>query len=329
MKRVNNIYEKIISIENLNLADENARKKKEKTYGVKLHDKNKESNIQKLHDILKNKQHKTSEYRIFKIYEPKERTIYQLPYYPDRIVHHAIMNILEPIWVNAFIRHTYSCIKRRGIHGCQYAVKRAMRDIEGTKYCLKVDVRKFYPTIDHDILKGIIRKKIKCKDTLDLIDEIIDSAEGVPIGNYLSQYMANLYLNYFDHWVKEDLKVKYYYRYADDMVFLHSDKEELRKILNEVRAYLKNELELELKHNYQIFPTQKRGIDFVGYVFFQDHILIRKSIKQNFCRKVAKLKKLKLDNKEFKQGIAAWLGWCKYSNSINLLNKIAYERGIL
>lgn len=329
MKRVGNIYNEIISLENLKLADEKARRGKLKSYGVKLHDKNREGNILKLHEQLKNKIYKTSEYNIFKIYEPKERDIYQLPYYPDRIVHHAVMNILEPIWVSIFTSDTFSCIKGRGIHGCWKKVKDALRDVDNTTYCLKIDIKKYYPSINHDILKCLIRKKIKCNDTLELLDEIIDSAEGVPIGNYLSQYFANIYLTYFDHWIKEKMKVKYYFRYADDMVFLHSDKEELRKILNEVRAYLKNELELELKHNYQIFPTQKRGIDFVGYVFFQDHILIRKSIKQNFYRKVAKLQKRKLNNKEFKQGIAGWLGWCKYSDSINLLNKITYERGIL
>lgn len=329
MKRVGNLYNKIIDIDNLRLADEKARKGKLKSYGVRLHDKNKENNIFKLHEKLKNKTYKTSEYNVFKIYEPKEREIHQLPYFPDRIVHHAVMNILEPIWVSMFTADTFSCIKGRGIHGCWKKVKKALKDEENTKYCLKIDIKKYYPSINHNILKSLIRKKIKCKDTLGLIDEIIDSADGVPIGNYLSQYFANIYLTYFDHYVKEKMKVKYYFRYADDMVFLHQDKKELRKIYKEIKTYLKDELKLEIKHNYQIFPTQIRGIDFVGYVFRSSHILIRKSIKQNFCRKIAKLLKRKLNNKEFKQGIAAWLGWCKYSNSINLLNKIAYERGIL
>lgn len=325
MKRINNIYERIISIENLNLADENARKKKEKTYGVMLHDKNREENIKKLHENLKNKQHKTSCYRIFKIYEPKERTIYQLPYYPDRIVHHAIMNVLEPVWVDSFIKHTYSCIKKRGIHGCQKAVKRAMRDIEGTKYCLKIDVRKFYPSIDHDILKDIIRKKIKCKDTLDLIDEIIDSAEGVPIGNYLSQYMANLYLSYFDHWVKEELKVNYYFRYADDMVFLSHSKEYLHSLLVQINDYLSENLNLCLKGNYQVFPIEERGLDFVGYVIRHDYVLIRKSIKTKFTRKARRLKKKGVDEKTFKQKTSGWYGWCKHANAINLLKKYSYD----
>lgn len=329
MKRVGNLYNKIISIKNLELADKNARKGKLKSYGVRLHEKNRENNILKLHEQLRNKQYKTSEYNIFKIYKPKERDIFQLPYYPDRIVHHAVMNILEPIWVSIFTADTFSCIKGRGIHGCWKKVKEALKDEENTKYCLKIDIKKYYPSINHDVLKKLIRKKIKCNDTLELLDEIIDSAKGIPIGNYLSQYFANIYLTYFDHYVKEKMKVKYYFRYADDMVFLHQDKKELRKIYKEINTYLKDELKLEIKHNYQIFPTQVRGIDFVGYVFRHSHTLIRKSIKQNFCRKIAKLLKRKLNNKEFKQGIAAWLGWCKYSNSINLLNKIEYERGIL
>jgi len=211
MKRINNLYNKIISIENLNLADKKARKGKLHSYGVIHHDLNRESNIIALHELLKNETFKTSKYYIFKIYEPKEREIYRLPYFPDRILHHAIMNILEPIWMSIFTKDTYSCIKKRGIHGCMKAVKFALKDVENTKYCLKIDIKKFYPSIDHDILKLIIRKKIKCKDTLLLLDNIIDSAPGVPIGNYLSQYFANLYLAYFDHWIKEIKKIKYYF----------------------------------------------------------------------------------------------------------------------
>ena len=131
-------------------------------------------------------------------------------------------------------------------------------------------------------LRILLRKKIKCKDTLDLIDEIIDSAEGVPIGNYLSQYMANLYLSYFDHWIKEDLNVKYYFRYADDMVFLHPNKSELWDIYNKVDEYLRENLNLQIKDNYQVFPVDIRGLDFVGYIFRHDYVLIRKSIKIKF-----------------------------------------------
>ena len=122
------------------------------------------------------------------------------------------MNILEQIWVSVFTKDTYSCIKGRGIHGAMRNVKRAIKDRENARYCLKIDIRKFYPSIDHDVLKAIIRRKIKCKDTLALLDTIIDSTDGVPIGNYLSQYFANLMLAYFDHWIKEEKRVRYYFR---------------------------------------------------------------------------------------------------------------------
>ena len=328
MKRVGNLYEKIISIENLELADRKARKGKGNTYGIKLHDKDKESNILKLHQALKNKTFKTSEYRVFKIYEPKERDIYQLPYYPDRIVHHAVMNVLEDIWVNTFTIDSYSCIKKRGIHGVLRNMKRALKDRDNTKYCLKLDIKKYYPSIDHCILKKIIRKKIKDKDLLDLLDEIIDSTSGVPIGNYLSQYFANLYLTYFDHWLKEELKVKYYFRYADDMVILSPGKEYLHGLLVQINNYLSENLNLCLKGNYQIFPVEARGLDFVGYVFRHDYILMRKSIKQRMCKKVAKLRKSGTSENEIVHKISSWTGWAGHCNSKNLINKlnINYEK---
>ena len=118
---------------------------------------------------------------------------------------------------------------------------------------------KFYPSIDHEILKQVVRRKIKDKRLLWLLDEIIDSADGVPIGNYLSQYFANLYLAYFDHWIKEEKRIKYYYRYADDIVILGSDKNELHSLLHEIRAYLSDRLKLKVKRNYQVFPVDKSG----------------------------------------------------------------------
>ena len=162
MKRIGNLWEKIISVENLMMADEKARKGKTRSYGVRLHDRNRAANIQKLHDDLAAKRFRTSNYHIFTIHEPKERKIYQLPYYPDRIVHHAVMNVMESIWVSSFTADTYSCIKNRGIHLAAKKVRRALKeDPDGTRYCLKIDIRKFYPSIDHEILKGIIRRKIK------------------------------------------------------------------------------------------------------------------------------------------------------------------------
>lgn len=299
------------------LADIKARKGKLRSIGVRIHDRNRDANIQVLHEALINKTFKTSKYHTFYIYEPKEREIYQLPYYPDRIVHHAIMNILEPIWMSVFTADTYSCIKGRGIHAIVRKLKSTLKDKENTIYCLKLDIRKFYPSIDHDVLKEIIRRKIKDDDLLELLDAIIDSAGGVPIGNYLSQYFANLYLAYFDHWIKETKRVKYYYRYADDIIILNASKEQLHDLFNAIKEYLHDKLKLQIKGNYQIFPVDVRGIDFVGYRFYHTHVLLRKSIKKNFARAV------KRAGKYSKQVQSSYYGWAKHCNSRNLLKKLA------
>lgn len=317
MKRFGNLYEKIYSIENLKLADERARKRKGIQSGIKIHDRNRESNILSLHNSLKNKTYKTSKYTSFIIHEPKERTIFRLPYFPDRITHHAVMNILEPIFVSTFTKDTYSCIKGRGIHSAARAVRNSLKNKNETQFCLKLDINKFYPSINHDILKSLLRRKFKDKDLLWLLDEIIDSAEGAPIGNYLSQYFANFYLTYFDHWIKEVKQVKYYFRYCDDIVILSNDKKYLHKLMSDIREYLYAELKLTIKNNYQIFPVESRGIDFVGYVFFHTHTLLRKSIKKNFARMIKYNKN--------KKSIASYYGWAVHCDGKNLLNKLIGE----
>lgn len=314
MKRIGNLYSRIYSMDNLVLADAIASKGKTKQYGVILHNRNKDGNLQSLQEMLIKKTYRTSQYSTFKVFEPKERLVYRLPYFPDRILHHAIMNVMEGVFVGTFTRDTYSCIKGRGIHDAAQKVKSALNDRENTAYCLKLDIKKFYPSIDHDILKQLLRRKIKDVDLLWLLDEIIDSADGVPIGNYLSQYLANFYLTYFDHWIKESLHVKYYFRYADDIVILHSSKEHLHALLSDIRTYLEARLNLQVKSNYQVFPVAARGIDFVGYKFYHTHTLLRKGIKQNFARM--------LKHKPNDASIASYKGWAKHCNSINLMNKL-------
>lgn len=296
------------------LADKKARKRKSSQYGIRVHDRHREENINRLHNMLLNKTYQTSPYHIFKIYEPKEREVYRLPYYPDRITHHAIMNVLEPVFMSVFTADTYSCIKKRGIHGAANAVKKALKDQEGTKYCLKLDIKKFYPSIDHDVLKSLLRRKFKDQELLWLLDEIIDSASGLPIGNYLSQYLANYYLSFFDHWLKEVKRVKYYFRYADDLVILSANKGDLHRLLKDIQWYLQSHLKLSLKGNYQVFPVASRSIDFVGYKLYHTHTLLRKSIKQRFARKMAK-------NPNGKS-LASYWGWAKHCNSNHLLNKL-------
>lgn len=330
MKRYNNLFDKIVSLDNLYEADKKARRQKSHRPEVMLFDKNKDKLLLDLQRKLINGEYETSEYYVFKIYEPEEREIFKLPYYPDRIVHHAIMNIMEPIWVSAFIKGTYSCIRKRGMHKALRDVKFALKDEINTQYCLKLDIRKFYPSIDHDILKTIIRKKIKDKRLLSLLDEIIESAQGVPIGNYLSQFFANLYLTYLDHWIKEQKKVRYYFRYADVIVILGGDKQQLRDLFYDIQDYLNNKLKLNFKDNWQIFKVDSRGIDFVGYRVFHTHTLLRKRIKKRFCKKINKLnKKQNLDKDTYKQKICSYIGWIKYCNGRNLLNKMSKYKELL
>ena len=331
MKREGNLFDRIASIDNLLLADQRARRGKQRSHGVRLHDRNREANIATLHRMLTDGTFKTSKYSTFTIHEPKERLIYRLPYFPDRIVHHAVMNILEPIWTSVFTADTYSCIKGRGIHAAARKVRAALDSgAEGCKYCLKIDIRKFYPSIDHGVLKAIVRRRIKDARLLSLLDGIIDSADGLPIGNYLSQFLANLTLAYFDHWVKEVKRERHYFRYADDIVVMHADKGHLRRLLAEMEEKLR-ELRLEVKPNKQIFPVaashrdlHARGVDFLGFVFYLCETRLRKRIKQNMCRKVARLRRRKrpLSAKAFRQAIAPWLGWCKYSDSEHLIYKL-------
>ena len=292
MKRYGNLIEKIASIENIEIADKKARKGKTKSLRfIREHDKHKEEDYKYLSNALLTGTYKTSKYDTFKIYEPKERVIYRLPYFPDRVAHHAIMNVMEPIWVSQFIPQTYSCIKGRGIHKAMKNIKRDLRKFpEETKYCLKMDIRKFYPSIDHEILKQIIRKKIKDKVLLTVLDEIIDSTDGVPIGNYLSQFFANLYLAYFDRWCKEELKCRFYYRYADDITILSGNKEFLHNARVQISKYLQDNLKLELKPNYQVFPVDIRGIDFLGYIFRHKYTLLRKSIKLRLYKVIRKIR---------------------------------------
>ncbi len=356
MKRIGNLYDRIISIDNLRLADQKARRGKHRSYGVIRHDRNREVNILALHEALLTKTYRTSPYEVFKIYEPKERLIYRLPYYPDRIVHHAIMNVLEPIWVSVFTHNTFSCVKNRGIDGCARSVERHIRKYAGRPlYCLKIDLRKFYPTMPHSTIKKAVRWKIKDKRLLWLIDEIIDSVNGtqhpvkegevcdgesLPIGNYLSQYLANLVLAVFMHLCNEVWKIDVD-EYADDFTFYSDDKNRLRELFHtKIRPYLEDVLGLKVKGNWQIFPIAKnrqdkhgRALDFVGYKFYREQKLIRKSIKKNFCRTVARLnKRPNTTLADYKQRVASWLGWAQHSNSRHLLKTIIkpeFQNGIL
>lgn len=312
MKRFGNLFQSIVSLQNLQLASFKAQKGKLKKKEVIEWNYNLEENIWKLHKELQNKTYKVSKYSLFTIYEPKERNIAKLPF-RDRVVHHAIMNYLAPIFTKGFITQTYSCIKKRGIHKCLNDLKRGLKNKKATPHVLKCDIHKFYPSINHEILKSQLRRKLKDKNLLELLDKIIESAPGVPIGNFTSQWFSNFYLNEFDHWLKENKRVKYYFRYCDDFVILGENKEHLHELRKEISIYLKEKLKLQLS-NYQVFPVKSRGIDFIGYVTYHTHVKLRKSIKNRFKEMMRK--------RPNEKSINSYLGWTMHANCRNLEKKI-------
>ncbi len=317
-------------MDNLILAHHNARKGKGWYQEVKMVDANPEYYLTKLQEMLINKTYQTSEYETFiKKDSGKEREIFKLPYFPDRICQWAIMQVIEPYLLRNFTKDTYSAIPGRGIHQCLNRLKYALNhDVPESQYCLKLDCKKFYPSINHTILKEKYRRLFKDDDLLWLLDEIIDSTPGdtgIPIGNYISQYSGNFYLSEFDHWIKEVKKVKYYFRYMDDIVILGRCKEELHQLKREIEEYLWVKLKLKIKENWQVFPTYVRGIDFVGYRVFMNYSLLRKSTCKQFKRKMTALNKKRIEGKQLNYSewcsINSYKGWLIHCNSYRLSEK--------
>ncbi len=325
MKRYGHMYEQVCSYTNLFQAFHNAQKGKSSRQEVIQFNYNLEENLRSLQVELESMTYRTSDYVTFVKHEPKERIIFKLPF-RDRVVHWAIMQIVEPIWVSQFTSDTYACIKGRGVHSMTARLKKDIKnDPEGTRYCLKVDVKKFYPSINHEILKEVVRKKIKDPKLLALLDQLIDSTDGVPIGNYTSQYFANLYLSEMDHILKEFQGVRYYYRYADDIVLLSSTKQQLHAWLAWMNDYLEIERKVSLKKNYSIFPITN-GIDFGGYVVFPTHTRARKRNKKSLCREVAKWRKKGLTSEEIRLKESSRLGFIKHCDSKHLLNVLEMKK---
>jgi len=308
MKRYGNLFHKIYDIDNIRLAHKNASKGKGSYRDVIMVNKHPEKYFKEIQSLLVDKKFINSKYKIeHKNDKGKLREICKLPYYPDRIIHHSIMQILEPIWKSSLIADTYQSIKGRGVHKAKRKIEKHLANYT-PEYCLKIDIKKFYPSIDNSIMKSTIRRKIKCKYTLWLLDEIIDSIKGLPIGNYLSQYFGNIYLSRMDHILKENLKVKSYFRYCDDVVIMHSNKKFLHYCLYVIKKVCKD-IKLEIKSNYQVFKTFKRGLDFLGFRFFRFYVLLRKKIATGFKRAT---KNNSIDS------ISSYYGWIKSCSAYNL-----------
>lgn len=319
MKRHGNLFHKIVDKENIKLAHKNARKGKTCYKEVQDIDANIDYYVDKIHEMLVDGTYQVGEYKMFKKNDKdKIREIYKLDYYPDRIIHHAILQILEPIWKPMLIKNTYQSIKGRGVKACKRDVNRFIsKNTDKDLWTLKIDINKFYPSVDNAILKDIISRKIKCKDTLWLLYTIIDSKEGLPIGNYISQYLGNIYLSYFDQSVISRQDVKNYFRYCDDIVIVAENKKAIKDIYSYVEHYLDCELNLKIKSNKQYYALQYRNLDFVGFVFLTNgKVKLRNSIKVNMCKALKKNKT---------ESISAYYGWVLEARAFSLWNK--YYKG--
>lgn len=315
VKTYNNLFYKICSYDNFFQAYENATKGKKWYKEVLEIEKDRNNYIKNLADEVRENRYTVSEYTIFQLWSGgKWRTIYKLPM-KDRIVQHAIMTYCEPIFRETFIQDTFSSIKGRGIHRGMTRVKRAIRS-GAYKYVLQLDIHQCYPSIDHSVLKKKLFKKFIDPKLQHLFTIIIDSCEkGLPIGNYTSQYFNNFYFNDLDHWLKEQKRIKYYFRYCDDIVIFGKNKKLLHQLLQEIKHYL-YALKVQLKSNYRIFPI-KNGVNFLGYITYETHIRVRKQTKLNFIRKIRNID-LSTPNERDINVLGSYWGILKHGDCRNL-----------
>lgn len=326
MKRAGHLFEKFVTYENLDLAEQKARKGKGSRHEVRRFLKNRESKLKEIQRRLESGEWRMSKRSWKKIYDPKERWI-GVSKYEDLIVQYALLNQLEPVFMRTIISDTYSCIKGRGIHACEKKVMQHFRkDPKGTFYCLQIDISKCYDNINHEILKGTLRRLVKDERILSVVFEIIDSESGIVIGDHIASWLCNIYLSPIDHKAKEVLRLKHYFRYADDIVIFAATKEELWRALE----YLERELKaigLRVKHNVKVIPVDKEGLNFIGYVFRHTHVLIRKRIKKHLWKKVNRMSKSKPPIEQARQELAGHWGWLKHCDSKHLQKSINEKLG--
>ncbi len=298
-----------------------------------------ETNISTLIYKIKNHKYHMGRYREFYVYEPKKRLIKSLPYI-DRVVHQwYVEEFIKPYFIPRFIKDTYACIDNRGAHKAVDVMQNYMRLMKreyGEYYILKCDIRKYFYSINKDILFAILKKKISDKDLLQFTRVLIydkeDEKIGIPIGNYTSQYFANIYLSELDYFVKHKLRIKYYVRYMDDFILLLKTKEEAKKCKNIIEKFLKEHLELELNEKSKYYKN-KMGANFCGYRIFETHRLLRNKSKKKIKKLIKKWNKFYhedvLNYESVKLRWNSWRGHSKHANTYNLrckyLDKIDFK----
>ena len=343
MKTHNKLYKKLYSKENLISAFKKARKgKRSKKYVINF-ESNLDKNINLLQEQLKSKTYHPSRLKKFVIRDPKTRTIHS-SIFRDRIVHHAIINIIQPIYEKRFIYDSFASRKKKGTHIAvkrfEYFVNKVSSNGRKIKnpytnnsirgYVLKADIKHYFNTIDHEILINILRKKVKDEDLIKLVRIVLNNFEsqvkgkGLPLGNYTSQFLANVYLNNLDYFVKHRLKVKYYIRYVDDFVILHKDKKVLSNLMSKIEKYLKN-LRLELHPSKSKIHSLRNGITFLGYrIFYYYKLLKKKNIKyfkNKFNKKLELYCNGMIDKEHLENFLQGWNGYSNFANTHNFNRK--------
>jgi RNA-directed DNA polymerase len=333
-------YEDLVSPENIFVAFDEFKRGKRKKEDVMYFEKNLEENVFELSEQLLAKTYLHGSYANFAICDPKYRMISKATV-RDRVVHHVLFSHLYEIFDKTFIFHSYSSRLTKGTHiGVKNFHKKMRKVSENFKkpcYALKCDVKKFFASINHTILIRLFSKKVDNPDILWLINNIIESYSnapdtGIPLGNVTSQLFANIYLNQLDQFIKHDLRVKYYFRYADDFVLLDQNKDYLQKLIGSISAFLEQELKLRL-HPQKVFIRKlKQGMDFLGYVCFPYYRAIRTKTKKRMFKKFHQRREEMIagdrTGESFNQTLQSYLGLLKYSNSHRLIKKLESLRAL-
>lgn len=335
MKTYKNIYERIISLDNLFSAWDAFKSGKQNRIDVREFEWRLEENIFALHRDLRTKQYKHGAYRGFWIKDPKPRRIHKATV-RDRVLHHAIFIVLNPIFEPTFIAHSFSCRIGKGTHKGINTLANIIQKVSGNghkkSFILKCDVRKFFDTIDHSALLHILGKKIRDADAMWLLSGIIESftsnysnlfeRRGVPIGNLTSQLFANVYMNEFDQFVKHELKAKHYIRYTDDFIIVDKNRQYLECLLAPISSFLKEKLFLELHPKKISIRKSHQGIDFLGYVLLPHHRMLRTKTKHRIFRRlkqrVNEYKRGIVGQQTLEQSLQSYLGVLSHANSYKL-----------
>lgn len=328
VSELSHTYQTIASLDNLLEAWQEFVRGKRKRKDVQEFERNLMDNILALHRDLKAKTYTHSAYEAFSISDPKPRSIHKASV-RDRLLHHAIYRLLYPFFDKTFVGSSYSCRRDKGNHKAfghfERLAYRVSRNHTKTVWVLKCDVRKFFASIDQERLLRILERRIPDRDVLWLLGQIIRSFEstradlGLPLGNLTSQLLVNIYMNEFDQFVKHTLKSKAYVRYADDFVLFSRDKAELERLLPRIETFLWDELRLTLHPDKVFIKTLASGVDFLGWVHFPDHHVVRTTTKRRMYRR--------LEQTEWnEQSVQSYLGLLSHGNAAKLQEQVRRQQ---